>query len=70
MTFLMSSQSYDERRRHVSTRSEALAQRIRGGSDVKLRFENSQRLSIFRGLLRRMECKSRANPPYSGRPTT
>jgi len=70
MLSLMSSQSYDERRGQFSTRDEALAQRIRGGSDVRLRFESSQRLSIFRGLLRRMECANRANPPYCRRPTT
>jgi len=63
MSILASSQNNDERRKRVSTRSEVRAQRTRGGSDVGLRSEYPQRLSNFRGLVRRMERTSGEKRP-------
>jgi hypothetical protein len=48
--YLMSSQSFDERRARFSTCSAALIPEIRSASDVRLRFENSQRVPNPRGF--------------------
>ena len=44
-----------------------LAQRMSVGSDTEFGAKNLQRLSIFRGLLRRIKWKSEVNPSFGGR---
>jgi hypothetical protein len=51
----MSSQSYDERRRQISTLAVPLPQRMGVGSDAEFGAASLQVLSTLRGLVRRTD---------------